>query len=155
MRSLLSKGLGAGCAIAAIASGWVLSCNTARASAPSATNSAALKEEIPQSVFVIPSSPKEGRNPFFPASVVTAAPMPTPSKGGATAEAAAFVLNGITSPPKRTAIINNRTFEAGEEGEVRLSSGTKVLIKCAEIKDDSAIIVVSGQRRELHFRGNL
>jgi hypothetical protein len=49
-------------------------------------------------------------------------------------------------------MINGRTFEAGEEGEVKLPGGARVLIKCEEIKADSAIIVIGGQRRELRFR---
>ena len=39
------------------------------------------------------------------------------------------MLNGITSPPKRTAMINGRTFETGESGEVKLPTGAKALIK--------------------------
>jgi hypothetical protein len=66
-----------------------------------------------------------------------------------------FILNGITSPPRRTAMINGRTFEPAEEGEVKLPSGGKMLIKVEEIKADSAVILVSGQRRELRLRSGL
>jgi hypothetical protein len=65
------------------------------------------------------------------------------------------VLNGITSPPKRTAMINGRTFEPGEEGEVRLPAGGKMLIKVEEIKSESAVILVGGQRRELRLRAGV
>jgi hypothetical protein len=106
--------------------------------------------EIPQSVFLIPSNPRDGRNPFFPQSVV-AAPVVT-WKPNSPVDLSSFVLNGITSPPKRTAMINGRTFEAGEEGEVKLASGGKALIKCEAIRADSAVIVVNGQRRELRLR---
>ena len=109
--------------------------------------------EIPQSVFVIPATPREGRNPFFPQSVA-AAPVVI-KKSNSTLDFASFVLNGITSPPKRTAMINGRTFEAGEEGEVKLPGGGKVLIKCEEIRGDSAVINVNGQRRELRLRFGL
>jgi hypothetical protein len=109
--------------------------------------------EIPQSVFVVPASTKDGRNPFFPQSV-TAAPVSKP-KEGVTIDLSGFVLNGITSPPKRTAMINGRTFEPGEEGEVKLPSGAKVMIKCEEIKSESTIIAVNGLRRELHLRFGL
>ena len=109
---------------------------------------------IPQSVFIIPSQPSEGRNPFFPQSVVRAIPRPV-NPGSPVDTASFFVLNGITSPPRRTAMINGRTFEPGEEGEVRLPSGAKMLIKCEEIKADSAIINFSGQRRELRLRSGL
>lgn len=106
--------------------------------------------ELPQSVFVIPSSPKDGRNPFFPRSTFGADTVVTPKPGHV--EFSSFVLNGITSPPKRTAMINGRTFEVGEEGEVRLQGGGKEFIKCEEIRADSAVILVHGQRLELRFR---
>jgi len=109
--------------------------------------------EIPQSVFVVPTSPKEGRNPFFPQSVAVASAVAP--KNGAAVDVSGFVLNGITSPPKRTAMINGRTFEAGEEGELRLPSGAKVLIKCEQIGSDSTVILVNGVRRELRLRFGL
>lgn len=123
----------------------------AAAPAPAASAAPAAKAdlaEIPKSVFVVPTNPKEGRNPFFPY-----APQPTvvPKSGGGIFPTDGFLLNGITSPPKRTAMINGRTFEAGETGEVKVN-GLKVLIKCEEIRDDSAIINIDGQRRELRLR---
>jgi hypothetical protein len=51
-------------------------------------------------------------------------------------------------------MINYRTFEVGEEGEVRLPNGAKELIKCEEIGGDSAVISVKGQRFILRFRSN-
>jgi hypothetical protein len=122
--------------------------SAAAATAGSAT--AAGEADNPRSVFTLPSSPKEGRNPFFPQSTaaVPANPKPTEADFGA----AAFVLNGITSPPKRTAMINGRPFETGEESEIKLPSGSKILVKCVEIRDDSAVILVAGQRRELRLR---
>ena len=109
---------------------------------------------IPQSVFTIPSQPSEGRNPFFPQSVVRVA-IPLRVNPENAIDTSSFVLNGITSPPKRTAMINGRTFEPGEEGEVKLPTGGKMLIKCEEVKADSAVIVISGQRRELRLRSGL
>ena len=108
---------------------------------------------LPQSVFNIPSQPSEGRNPFFPQSTVRVVPpIVNPQHP---VDTTLFILNGITSPPKRMAMINGRTFEPGEEGEVRLSGGGKMLIKCEEIKAESAVISVAGQRRELHLRSGL
>ena len=115
------------------------------------TNSApaAVEQEIPKSVFVIPSSPKQGRNPFFPQSAEVVA---QPIKASNTVDPSLFVLNGITpNGPKRTAMINSRTFEAGESGEVRLPTGSKALIKCEEIRADSVLIIFDGQRRELRM----
>ena len=108
---------------------------------------------IPQSTFMIPSQPTEGRNPFFPQSIVKNVPVKiTPENP---IDPSIFVLNGITSPPRRTAMINGRTFEPGEEGEVRLASGNKILIKCEDIRADSATIIVGGKHRELRMRSGL
>lgn len=125
----------------------------ATSASPTTTNQApALAPvEIPQSIFVIPTSPKDGRNPFFPNSTF-GVPVPVQVRPVTTGvDLSSFVLNGITSPPKRTAMINGRTFEIGEEGEVHLPNGAKELIKCEDIGTDSAIISVKGQRRELHM----
>ncbi|HWX19038.1 MAG TPA: hypothetical protein VN578_03925 [Candidatus Binatia bacterium] len=129
----------------------------AKATSPSAPNTlpnpvAAINlSEIPQSTFVFPSTPKEGRNPFFPLSTA-GLPVPTKPRENVV-DTTSIVLNGITpSGPKRTAMINSYTFEEGEEHEVRLASGSKEMIKCVEIKSDSATISVRGQRRELRLR---
>jgi hypothetical protein len=123
---------------------------TAAAPATASTSGiAAAEPEIPRSVFNLPANPKAGRNPFFPQSTPIL-PNPRPSDTGL--DPSAFVLNGITSPPKRTAMINGRTFEPGEESEVKLPGGGKMLVKCVEIREDSAVIQVAGQRRELRLR---
>lgn len=104
--------------------------------------------EVPKSVFTIPATIKDGRNPFFP---YAPQPIVTPTPGPSPVITEGFILNGITSPPKRTAMINGRTFEIGESAEVRVG-GAKVLIKCEDIRDSSVIISVGGQSRELKFR---
>jgi hypothetical protein len=134
------RGPGAGSLALAAA---LLACPAPAADAPGAVETA-------QSVFVIPSSSKEGRNPFFPDSTM-GMPAPKPKVADPT-EAYSFLLNGITSPPRRTAIINGRTFEAGEEGEVRMASGARILIKCEEITTDSARIIVNGEKKTLKLR---
>ena len=106
---------------------------------------------IPQSVFVVAQSPRDGRNPFFPNSTSGK----EVAKPKSAVNVTSFVLNGITSPPRRTAMINGRTFEVGETGEIRLADGTKARIKCEEIRDTSALISVNGEPRELHLRANL
>jgi hypothetical protein len=108
---------------------------------------------IPQSIFTIPSQPSEGRNPFFPQTVLRVV-IPTINPE-TSVDTSSFVLNGITSPPKRTAMINGRTFEPGEEGEVKLPAGGRMLIKCEQVKAESAVVVIAGQRRELRLRSGL
>ena len=116
--------------------------------------------EIPKSVFVVSANPRELRNPFFPSVYTPPTPSPQPTPSGAKpapqVDTTRFVLNGITpNGPKRTAMINSHTFEAGETGEVKLANGEKVLIKCEEIRSESVVIVADGQRRELKFRYGL
>jgi len=109
--------------------------------------------EIPQSLFTIPATAKEGRNPFFPRSAATAQPV-RPKENFV--DSSSLVLNGLTPKPRPLAMINSRTFEIGEEGDVKLPGGGHVLVRCEEIKDDSATILINGiQRRVLHLRSGI
>jgi len=117
---------------------------------PPATNAAPAEPELPKSLFRIPASPQEGRDPFFPQSalrkpvVIAAANAPV-----AIAE---LELKGISgSAGRRLAIINNRTFEPGEEGTVLTNVG-RVRILCKEIAADSVRVIVNGQERILTLR---
>ncbi len=109
-----------------------------------------LAAETPKSVF----NPIQGRNPFFPATTVqpiqtTPGTQPPPK----TTQADQLVLNGIIPKgPKVTAMINGYTFEEGDTAEVKLPNGTKLQIKCEEIRAESAIISIDGQKRELKLR---
>ena len=63
-------------------------------------------------------------------------------------------LNGISGTANhRLAIINNRTFEVGEEGEV-VSSVGHVHIICKDIKTDSVRVLISGEERIVRLRPN-
>jgi hypothetical protein len=136
----------------ATASRATAAANPASSSPPAtSTNQVAPPLQIPQSVFVIPNTPREGRNPFFPGSHAELPALPKPPQP---VDGSSFVLNGITSPPKLTAMINGRTFEVGEQGEVRVPSGAKELIKVVEIGADSATIEFKGQRLLLHYRAS-
>ena len=117
------------------------------------TNSSAMEPEIPSSVFVVPTEPKEGKDPFFPASKrpyvhlvahATNAPASLPAK---------LILNGIS---RKLAMINGRTFSEGEEGDVNTENGRKH-VRCIRIKEDSAMIEIlengtAVDRQELRLR---
>jgi hypothetical protein len=125
-------------------------------STPKSTNAppAAARVEIPRSVFVVATQPSEGRNPFFPQSASKAAEPPKAVIAQKQVQAdpfASLVLNGITSPPKATAMVNGRIFERGEVAEIKLPGGAKVLLRCEEIKTDSAVFQAGDQRRELRL----
>ena len=123
--------------------------------APAATNSASAEVEIPKSVFTIPTSPAEGKDPFFPKStrlfntVVIAA---SPTNKQPAAIKVDLQLKGISGfADHRYAIIGTRTFEVGEEHEFATSSG-RVRIRCLEITSDSVTVQVGGEQRILHLR---
>jgi hypothetical protein len=102
---------------------------------------------IPQSNFE--SVPPAGKDPFFPNSTrigakivkteVVVAPLPEIS------------LKGITgTTAKRLCILNNRTFEVGEETELR-SAGQLIKVKCLEIKNKSVVVTINGIEKELNL----
>jgi hypothetical protein len=122
--------------------------------APAPTNALPAQLEIPKSVFLIPTSPQQGKDPFFPRSmrlftssvVVSTNPQPT------AVVIVELKLNGISgTSDRRLAIINNRTFEANEENVVSTASGP-VRIRCLEIKSDSVLVQIGGEQRILRLR---
>ncbi|MGA2751962.1 MAG: hypothetical protein ABSG59_24630, partial [Verrucomicrobiota bacterium] len=72
-----------------------------------------------------------------------------PSASAVTVE---LKLNGISGTTgRRLAIINNRTFEANEEGVVSTTLGS-VRIRCLEIKPNSVLVQIGGEQRVLRLR---
>ena len=122
------------------------------AAAPVRTNALPAQVEIPKSVFVIPTTPQEGKDPFFPLSKrLFASPVVKTNGHPAPPAIVELKLNGISgTADHRLAIVNNRTFEVGEEGAVPTPSG-HVTIRCLEIKPDSVRVLVNGQERILHL----
>jgi hypothetical protein len=109
--------------------------------------------EVPKSQFIIPASPSEGRDPFFPESMRLFASQvrSAPTKASAPAPAV-LVLKAISaSGSRRVASINNRPFEAGEEGEVVVGT-SRVRVRCLEVREDRVLVEVEGQPQELRLR---
>lgn len=103
------------------------------------------KTEPPRSVFVMPTSPKEGRNPFFPSSIH---PYQEPQPGQH-ADISALKVGGIVRTENSFfAIINNVTFGVGDEADVKALGG-KIHVHCLEIKADSVVVEAGGQTRTL------
>ena len=101
------------------------------------------------SVFVIPSDPKEGRDPFFPNSTRPYKDATATNSLGA--EISSLVIKGFSgSVDHRFVIINNHTFAAGDEGDVITSSG-RIHLNCVEIRTNSVVIEVGGERHELFY----
>jgi hypothetical protein len=113
---------------------------------------------IPKSIFV--DDAKVGKDPFFPNTARRAEKAPstaTQHVGSIQNQAGAFFdqlkLKGILgNATRRLALINNHTFEAGEQAEIRITEG-RVKVRCLEIRDHSVIIILAGenQRRELYL----
>ena len=130
---------------------WILVAAGSFAAPKTAPTPAPTAAEVlppPQSVFI--DRPDFGRDPFFPKSkrrgaVVSTTPVVEPM-----ANFGNLALKGISvnSFGQRLAIINNKTFEVGEEGEVRVN-GQLLKLKVTEIRDKSVVITVNDVSKEL------
>ena len=113
---------------------------------------AAALQEQNKSVFV--DRPNFGRDPFFPNSS-RRGKMVQDTVVEPVANFNNIVLKGISGTvEKRLAIINNKTFEAGEEGELRIS-GHPTRVKCVEVREKSVVISINGINRELFLGSKL
>jgi len=120
--------------------------------APAPTNAPPVQLEIPKSVFIIPTTPQQGKDPFFPRSMRLYASVVVKTTQKPSAPQVELKLNGISGvAPRRLAIINNHTFEANEEGAVSTATGP-VRIHCLEIRADSVLIQMGGEQRVLRLR---
>jgi hypothetical protein len=105
---------------------------------------------IPKSVFV--DRPDFGRDPFFPKSTRRGQAAPTNPVVQPVGNFDSLALKGISvNNEKRLAIINVKTFEVGEEGDVRVN-GQPVRVKVTEIRERSAVITVNGVSKELFLK---
>jgi hypothetical protein len=96
---------------------------------------------------LIPSSAREGRDPFFPDS--TRVYEENPASQQHVVDENSFAVKGLSIEHGHTmVIINNHTFALGDEGDVLTTSG-RVHIRLAEIRSTSVVIEVNGSRREL------
>jgi hypothetical protein len=103
----------------------------------------------PRSAFTLPSTSKEGRDPFFPDS--TRCYETVVAASSRVADVTSLVLRGFSgSMDHRLVIINNHTFATGDEGDVITLTG-RIHLSCIEIKTNSVVIEVGGQRRELFY----
>jgi hypothetical protein len=98
-----------------------------------------------RSVFIMPSSPREGRDPFFPESTRPFEELQQQTNS----PVKALAVKGLSWEHGRAmVIINNHTFAIGDEGDV-LTTGGRVHLRLAEIHKDAVVIEVNGSRREL------
>ena len=78
------------------------------------------------------------------AARIVVAPTPAAPSPAVSPAPETLALKGITwSKTRPMALINNHTFEANEEGKVRLGQ-SNVLIRCVAIREDSVVVQVVG-----------
>ena len=133
------------------------------ASPAATTNSAAVKPEAtapivlpppPQSVFIIPKKPTEGKDPFFPNATRVynsdsdLKPKPSPV---VVVDLALKGISGTAAEP--LAIINTTTFTTGEDNDVITSVG-RMRVRCLEINmvNGTVLVQAGGERRELRLQ---
>jgi len=126
--------------------------------APTAGKNAAATNAISKSVFTMPESKKDGCDPFFPNSTrlwgISMAAQPVAVKENKPSGIDCLALKGLSGVPANPlAMINGRTMAKGEDAEVTTDCG-RLLVHCVDITTNSAIIEVSGERRELHLRSD-
>ena len=110
--------------------------------------------QIPKSDFVIPSNISQGRDPFYPLSRRLVMNANTKSNEPVKV-AVTLSLKGVSgTEAKRFALINDKTFAAGEERDISVGNG-KVRVHCLEIQEDSAVVEVNGTRQVLRLRPGL
>jgi hypothetical protein len=144
-----------GLALAAPAAQTVVAARTRPpGKSPAPANAAPVEPEIPKSVFLVPASAQDGKDPFFPQSTPF---KPAPERMAATNVHVVvdLELKGISgTPDRRLAIINGRTFAEGEEGDVP-SGGRAARIRVLEIKADSVIVRANNEQLLLRLRRTL
>ena len=117
-----------------------------------ATNQPPAPVQIPQSIFAVPKTLKEGRDPFFPDSLPTTVAASTNAAPPEVSETVELTLQGISGTADRPlAIINNVVFGQGEQGFIQTGTG-RFRIRCIEIRTDSVVIEVGSSRQELRLR---
>ena len=115
---------------------------------------AAAKPTPKLSVFVYPSDPSQGRDPFFPSST-RAYFYAKPAKPAPTAAASLTDLtlkSIIGTPPHFIAVINNHAFGEGDEGDVFTKTG-RLHIRCVNINPltHTATVEANGVTAELNL----
>jgi len=124
----------------------------AKPASAGATNAATAEPEIPRSVFIQPTSEKEGRDPFFPNRKAIYVVATVKSSTNTMSFTGDLKVSGISGTRERPlCVINNTVLAPGDETDVPTPSG-KIRVLCLAIQDDTVTISVNGVRQELRFR---
>ena len=111
------------------------------------TNRPPAQVALPQSVFVI----EGGKDPFYPNSIRRIkrddSGKPPPSRDFSNL----LKLTGISGGVRPIATINNLTFAAGEDQEVKVEGG-KLRIRVLEIREKSVVIGIEKQPQPIELK---
>jgi hypothetical protein len=61
------------------------------------------------------------------------------------------VYRGFSGGEHKVATINGYPFSEGEEAEISVPGGRRTKVRCIEIKGETVVIEVGGERRELRL----
>lgn len=99
-----------------------------------------------KSVFVLPTNPNEGRDPFFPNSM---RPYQDAAPVQRAVDLTSLEIKGYSEiAGHRYVIINNHTFAEGDEGDV-ITHGGRVHIRCLAVSAQSVLVESNGARHLL------
>lgn len=100
------------------------------------------------SIFIMPSNPSEGRDPFFPNST---RPYEDSIAKRPIELSTSLEIKGFSEiDGRRYVIINNHTFGAGDEGDVITPEG-RIHLRCLTVGTDTVLIESAGARHLLKF----
>jgi hypothetical protein len=103
----------------------------------------------PQSIFTVPASLKDGRDPFFPESTRMVEVAPSNIHAVEISSLRYLGLSGTAG--HLLAIINNHTFAVGEEGDVKTAYGA-LHLRCMDIQPGSVMVEVNGQTHRINLQ---
>ena len=114
--------------------------------APAKATNAPAPQEV-KSTFVMPGTPKEGVDPFYPKATSV---YPSTNTAPVKAQTSGIELLKLTGNLGTSfASINNQNMAVGETQEIKTSSGP-VSVHLLQINTDGSIIIeVNGERRQL------
>lgn len=105
-----------------------------------------------QSVFTLPSTPSDGRDPFFPNSMRPYEQAIVKNKQQRL-DVTSLQIKGFSEiAGHRYIIINNHTFSEGDEGDVTTRDG-RFHIHCLAVSSESVLVEANGVRHLLKFSG--